>query len=202
LQNGGGITIPVLANDSDVEGSPLTVVGVTQPAGGTVTFTASAVIYTPAMNFSGTSIFSYTVSDGSGASAVAAVTVTMEGSAADYGFIGLQSPWTVTPLYGAKIGSSIPLVWQYASSGIVANSSLAMPEVRIRGPFACNAAETASTIELVAYPGNSGFQYFPSTSKWQFNWQTTGLAAGCYNVRVFSQQTRQVNGPFLIRLSK
>ncbi len=203
LQNGGPVTIPVLGNDTDVEGHPLTIVAVTQPAGGTVSFTASAVTYTPALNFVGTSTFSYTVSDGFGGTAVGSVTVTVIDDLADFGFIGLQSPWTETPTYTAKVGSSIPLVWQYTNAvGLVVNSQGALPEMRIKGPFPCQTGETAATVEVVAYPGNSGFQYFTNTNTWQFNWQTTGLAIGCYNVRVFSQQTRQINGPFLIRLSK
>jgi hypothetical protein len=202
LQNSGIVTIPVLANDTDPEGNALVVTAVTQPAGGVVTFTASSVTFTPAMNFTGTITFSYTVSDALGGTAVGSVTVTVEDSVADYGFIGLLSPWTETPTYTAKAGSSVPLVWQYSAGGFPVPSAAAMPEVRIKGPFRCTATETNNTVEVVAYPGNSGFQYFANTSTWQFNWQTTGLATGCYNVRIFSQQTRQINGPFLIRLGK
>jgi hypothetical protein len=161
------------------------------------------VTFTPVLNFAGTSTFSYTVSDGFGGTAVGSVSVTVSGGAADFQFIGLQSPWTMTPVYTAKAGSSIPLVWQYANGlGLVVNSSDALPEIRVRGPFPCQSGETPATVQTVAYPGNSGFQYFANTSTWQFNWQTTGLGTGCYNVRVFSQQTRQIDGPFRIRLSK
>jgi hypothetical protein len=203
LQNAGSVTVPVLANDTDVDGNPLAVTGVTQAPGGTVTFTASSVTFAPALNFAGPSTFSYTVSDGSGGTAVGSVTVTVQDDVADYGFIGLQSPWKATPAYSVKVGSAAPLVWQYTNaSGLVVPSSIALPEVRIKGPFACQSGETQSTVEVVAYPGNSGFQYFTNTNTWQFNWQTTGLAVGCYNVRIFSEQTRQINGPFLVRLVK
>ncbi len=202
-QNSGPTVISVLANDVDVEGNTLAVTAVTQPPAGTATFTAAAVTFTPALNFVGTATFSYTVSDGLGGSAVGTVTVTVTDGVADYGFIGLQSPWTLTPTYSAKVGSSIPLVWQYTGlNDLVVDSSMAMPEIRIKGPFPCQAGETQSTLETIAYPGNSGFQYFTSTNTWQFNWQTTGLSVGCYNVRVFSEQTLQINGPFLIRLAK
>jgi hypothetical protein len=56
-------------------------------------------------------------------------------------------------------------------------------------------------------PGSSSFQE-PTAANgytWQFNWQTTGLAAGTYKIFVGSQQTGQVYpagafGPFEVRL--
>ncbi len=59
------VLIPVLANDSDPEGSPLTIVSVTNPASGTVTIVGSTLRFTPATNFVGLRTFYYTVSDGS-----------------------------------------------------------------------------------------------------------------------------------------
>jgi hypothetical protein len=50
---------------------------VTQPAGGSVTFTATGVSYTPAANYNGADSFSYTISDGNGGSATAGVSVTV-----------------------------------------------------------------------------------------------------------------------------
>ena len=46
-------------------------------AGGTVTFTATGVSYTPAANFTGADTFTYTISDGNGGTATAIVTVTV-----------------------------------------------------------------------------------------------------------------------------
>ncbi len=71
------VTIDVLANDSDVDGDTLVVAAVSQGAHGAVTNTPSALTYTPALNWHGTDSFSYTVSDGNGGTATAAVTVTV-----------------------------------------------------------------------------------------------------------------------------
>ena len=64
---GVAVDVPVLANDSDVDGDPLTIDAFTQPAAseGTVTQTAPGTLhFTPAPDFFGTTTFSYTVSDG------------------------------------------------------------------------------------------------------------------------------------------
>jgi PKD repeat protein len=77
--------IDVLANDSDIDGNPLTVVAVTQPAHGTAEIITSGnnpdeigwVRYTPAANYHGADSFSYTTSDGHGGSAIASVALTI-----------------------------------------------------------------------------------------------------------------------------
>jgi hypothetical protein len=73
------VTIDVLANDSDPDAGTLTIVAVTQPAGGTVAISDDGMrlVYTPATNFAGEVTFSYTVSDGQGGTATADVTVTV-----------------------------------------------------------------------------------------------------------------------------
>ena len=58
------VTIPVLNNDSDIDGDLLIVNSVTQGANGTVTSNGTAVTYTPQLNFNGTDSFTYTISDG------------------------------------------------------------------------------------------------------------------------------------------
>ena len=76
---GGPFALPldvdVLANDSDIDGDPLAVVGVTQGARGTVTFAVDGVTYTPNAGESGADTFTYTMSDGN-VTATATVTVT------------------------------------------------------------------------------------------------------------------------------
>ena len=72
------VTIAVLTNDSDPDGDPLTVAGVSEPAHGTAVLTETgAVRYTPEPNFNGTDGFTYEVGDGSGLTAQAAVDVTV-----------------------------------------------------------------------------------------------------------------------------
>jgi CSLREA domain-containing protein len=70
------VTINVLDNDSDPEGHPLTVSAVTSPAHGTVMNLGGGLLkYTPNRNFSGTDMFSYTLSDGQGGTDTAMVAV-------------------------------------------------------------------------------------------------------------------------------
>ncbi len=69
------ILIPVLSNDSDPDGDPLTITGVTAPRVGTATIEAGKIRYTPPRIWSGPVSFIYTVSDGRGGTATATVTV-------------------------------------------------------------------------------------------------------------------------------
>jgi Bacterial Ig domain len=74
--SGTATTVFVLLNDSDVNGDPLTVTGVSTPSHGTaaINIDLASVTYTPALGFSGMDTFTYTVFDGT-ASVTATVTV-------------------------------------------------------------------------------------------------------------------------------
>jgi len=67
----------VLANDSDPDGDPLTVVAVTDPEHGTVKIEDGHIVFVPDLDFSGTTTFTYTIQDPSGATSTATVTVTV-----------------------------------------------------------------------------------------------------------------------------
>lgn len=71
--------VSVLGNDSDPDGDPLTVTGVTQPAHGVVSITGggATTTYTPAANYNGGDSYTYTIGDGRGGSATATVTMTV-----------------------------------------------------------------------------------------------------------------------------
>jgi CshA-type fibril repeat protein len=71
------VTIPVLANDSDVDGDPLTVTSATAPNGTVVINPDGTVTYTPDPDFNGTDTITYVVSDGQGGTDAATVTVTV-----------------------------------------------------------------------------------------------------------------------------
>ncbi|UTW13426.1 Ig-like domain-containing protein [Marinobacterium rhizophilum] len=70
------VTIPVLANDYDVDGDVLSITSV-DGVNGSAVISAGNIVFTPNTGFSGSSSFSYTVEDGKGASASAAVTVSV-----------------------------------------------------------------------------------------------------------------------------
>ncbi|WP_167547034.1 Ig-like domain-containing protein [Stieleria maiorica] len=77
-EDSGATTIDVLANDTTTGSNPLSIVSITQPAsGGTVSVNSGVISFTPALNFNGTSTFTYRAGDGSGAQDVATVTVTV-----------------------------------------------------------------------------------------------------------------------------
>ncbi len=70
------VLIPVLPNDSDPDGDPLTVISVAASVG-TATVVGNQVRYVPPANFSGTATITYTISDGQGGTATATITVTV-----------------------------------------------------------------------------------------------------------------------------
>jgi hypothetical protein len=78
-QDSGPNTLNVLANDSDPDGDPLTIVAKTDGMGGPVAIGGggTSLIYTPQPGFQGADRFTYTVSDGRGGTATAGVTVTV-----------------------------------------------------------------------------------------------------------------------------
>lgn len=71
------ISIAVLNNDTDVDGDALSITSVTQPKSGTVTISSDtkSVTYKPRRRFTGIETFNYTISDPSGATSTAQVTV-------------------------------------------------------------------------------------------------------------------------------
>jgi hypothetical protein len=70
--------VDLLANDTDVEGSTLTVVSVANGTGGTVVLNGNGTIkFTPNANFNGTATFSYVISDGAANSLPGTVTITV-----------------------------------------------------------------------------------------------------------------------------
>jgi RHS repeat-associated protein len=72
------ILIPVLANDTDVEGDTLGIDSFTQPANGSVADNGDGTLtYTPAPGFTGDDTFTYTLSDGQGGSDIGRVDITV-----------------------------------------------------------------------------------------------------------------------------
>src|SRR5207247_6377767 len=67
-----------LANDTDVDGDPLTAVLATAPTKGTLALNANgSFTYTPNANVNGSDTFTYRASDGTLTSALATVTITI-----------------------------------------------------------------------------------------------------------------------------
>ena len=58
------VTLTVLANDYDPNGETFSIATVGMPISGTAATDGLTVVYTPTLNFTGTEVFTYTVSDG------------------------------------------------------------------------------------------------------------------------------------------
>jgi hypothetical protein len=71
-----GKTLDVLANDSDKDGDPLTIISVTQPQNALITIApgGKSLLYTPVSCFV-SNMFTYSISDGRGGTASATVTL-------------------------------------------------------------------------------------------------------------------------------
>ena len=77
VTSGGTVAIPVLGNDTDPDGDPLTVVAHSDPLHGTVVCTATLCTYTSDPGYVGPDPFTYTVSDGRGHRVTSTVPVTV-----------------------------------------------------------------------------------------------------------------------------
>ncbi len=71
------VTIDVIANDSDPDGDPLSLVGVGAPLHGTAVIAGGRVVYAPAPNYNGSDQFVYTISDGINPNTVGTVQLTI-----------------------------------------------------------------------------------------------------------------------------
>jgi hypothetical protein len=71
-------TIDVLANDTDLDGDPLTINHVSDPGNGSAVINVdNTILYTPDAGFSGDDSFTYTIHDGNGGEATATVNITV-----------------------------------------------------------------------------------------------------------------------------
>jgi len=74
------ITIPVIANDFDVNLDEFTISAVSDPTNGSATVAGQTIVYTPDDGFIGSELFSYTVQEnGDGLTAVAQINITVTG---------------------------------------------------------------------------------------------------------------------------
>jgi hypothetical protein len=71
------VTLDVLANDSDPNNDPISLVSVSDPSNGTASIDSGKVIYTPDTDFLGSESFTYVVVDNEGAQATGTVSVTV-----------------------------------------------------------------------------------------------------------------------------
>ncbi len=121
-REGVAVTVSVLANDSDIEGSALTVTGVSTPTHGSASFSPSSVTYTPAANFNGVDTFTYTVSDGA-ATNTATVTITVKDALERVAILATNSAWIQT---GADVLSGDVVVNQAGAGPFLNGAELSL----------------------------------------------------------------------------
>jgi uncharacterized repeat protein (TIGR01451 family) len=151
------VPVEVLQNDVDPNGDPLTVVGVTQPppTDGTVTFTTTDVTFTPDSVFAGTTAFTYTVSDTSGDTATAVVSVDVENAAPTAADDLLPVTYTA-----AQAGVVLPAT---ANDTDPNNDPLTVTAAGQPAPSTGTTSLSAGVITYTAPPGFSGAATFPYT---------------------------------------
>jgi hypothetical protein len=153
----------VLANDTDGNNDPLTILLVSQPAHGTLNLQPSgAFTYMPATNFFGADGFSYRVSDGKSTSAVANVTINVQQ------FIPPNAlPVAVADSYQTKQNTPLTVG---AAMGVLANDSDADGDTLSALLVSVPASGTLSL------QGNGSFTYAPAnnaTGKVQFAYRAS-----------------------------
>lgn len=104
----------------------------------------------------------------------------------EYGCTGLLPPYAPGKTY--KVGSTIPLKWQYTKSGMVVATSADRPIVTY---FKQSSQTSSDSPTELNDAGASGLQYDYANNTWQFNWKTSGLASGTYSIQIKNSTTQQ-----------
>jgi uncharacterized repeat protein (TIGR01451 family) len=170
----------VLANDSDIDGNPISAILVTPPAAGqgTVTLNSSGgFTFTPASNFTGNATFTYKANDGqSDSSNTATVTIRVnppEGPVADLAVLESAAPPTNvsasgTITYTVTVGNNGPstatgvTLTDFLPAGVFLVSATPSQGScnQIGGSVSCAlgtiASQASATVTVVVHPFNTG----------------------------------------------
>ncbi len=142
----GSIVIDVLVNDSDGDGDPLTISGVTQGNHGAVENGATNVTYTPVGDYNGADSFDYVITDEQGGMATGTVSVTVN-SVNDLPTIGL-----LTPTNGATVAIITNLQLIAVSSDVDGTVSEVRFYYGVTNPITTTTMVPTSVVEWVGAP--------------------------------------------------
>ncbi|MBV7265915.1 Ig-like domain-containing protein [Erythrobacter ani] len=163
------VTIPVLANDSDLDGDPLTVVSASAP-NGTVTINPDGTVtYTPEPNFSGTDTITYQVSDGMGGFDTATATITV-------------NPVNDAPIAGADV-ATVDEDSQVTISILANDSDPDGDPITVTDASAPNGTVTINPDGTVTYSPNPDF-FGTDTITYRVSDGNGGIATGTVDVTV------------------
>ncbi|MCA0175603.1 MAG: cadherin-like domain-containing protein [Proteobacteria bacterium] len=100
--NSTGVTLDVLANDTDADGDALQLFSTTQPTNGSVTITDGKIVYRPHTSYIGVDQFTYVAKDRFNGQATGTVSIAVQGQITLIGrAVGLASP-VVTAQVGSQ----------------------------------------------------------------------------------------------------
>jgi large repetitive protein len=193
------VNVPVLANDSDVDGNPLTVTSASAPNGVVTINPDGTVTYTPNPNFNGTDTITYTISDGQGGFSTSTVTVTV-GSVND-------AP-TVTPIApqadNDAAAINLPVAGnfadldgdtlRFAATGLPAGLSIDPATGVISGTIDRSASQLAGgaySVTVTASDGNGG------TVSTTFTWTVENPGPTATNDTAITNEDTPVTVPVL-----
>jgi Ca2+-binding RTX toxin-like protein len=170
----GLVRIAVLANDSDVDGNPLSVVAASARNGTVAINPNNTLNYTPNLDYFGTDTITYTISDGQGGTATATVVVTINPvndlpvANGETWYVSTAASTTVdaarllandsdvdggqlriTALNGAGVGTAVTLA-NGVTLTLLADGNIAMTAPALLG------AVTAATVAYTVSDGNGG----------------------------------------------
>lgn len=187
---GTPVTVAVLANDSDPDGNVVTVIDALAGVGGTVTFTASDVTFTPNAGFSGTGTFSYTISDGL-ATATGSVSVTVAPAA------------NVAPVANAdsaNTNSGTPVTISVLANDTDANGD-ALTVTGVTNPVQGTATTNGTTVTYTPLAGQSGnhlFTYTVSDGQLSATGNVTVTVAAAESLAVTTAEFRTGKGEWRV----
>jgi hypothetical protein len=193
------VVIPVLTNDSDPDGDPLTVTAASA-LNGTVTINANGTLtYAPGANFNGTDTISYTISDGQGGTATATVTVTVNsvndgpvggplGNHADSDNEGVS--FSVASAFSDPDGDTLT----YGATGLPPGISIDPATGVISGTIDNSASQIAGGVYSVTVTANDGRGGTVSSS---FTWTITNPAPTAVNDTISTNEDVAVRIPVL-----
>ena len=159
------VTIDVLANDSDPDGDPLAIDMVGSPMSGTAEVVLEQIRYTPALGFSGIDSFTYTVSDGTGGTDEALVTVTVTQSTE--GIVPLTSPNVESLGFFGRSVAAVPDADGDGRDDLLVGANLEDGELPDEGRAYLFSGATGTLLQTLASPNpeDSGF----------FGWSVAGV---------------------------
>lgn len=183
------VAVPgVQANDTDVDGNPLTVTLIAGPASGTLTLNADGSFsYMPAANFFGTVNFTYKVNDGTADSAPATTTITV--SAVN------DPPGAVNDAAVTNQNTAVTIS-VFANDTDIESNTLSILSVTqgANGAVVINANGTVTYTPNINFFGNDAFTYTVSDGNGGTDTATVSVTVNLVN----SPPTANAGGPYTV----